>query len=136
MINRIYNIRAPVFLNLINSLRKRDKTCVMTCIYSYLQVKFYKRFDGAVSKTVVLKDSGNKVEGSSPMLRVRAPVKLFLFFFYFCFRKDAGFAGRHVLIYYAHIKRLHSLKWRSLYDAGAIIENVYKLCMEEKKSGM
>ena len=43
---------------------------------------------------------------------------------------------RHVLIYYAHIKRLNSLKWRSLYDAGAIIENVYKLCMEEKKSGM
>ena len=25
MINRIYNIRAPVFLNLIISLRKRDK---------------------------------------------------------------------------------------------------------------
>ena len=28
------------------------------------------------------------------------------------------------------------LVWRYSDDAGAIIENVYKLCMEEKKSGM
>ena len=45
-------------------------------------------------------------------------------------------------MYYAHVKRLHSVKWRGLYgdmysdDAGAIIENVYTLCMEEKKSWM
>ena len=45
----------------------------------------------------------------------------------------------HVLMYYVHVKRLHSVKWRCLYgadDAGAIIEIVYKFCMEEKKSGM
>ena len=45
---------------------------------------------------------------------------------------------KHVLMYYAHVKRLHSVKWRGLYgysdDAGAIIEN--KFCMEKKKSGM
>ena len=28
------------------------------------------------------------------------------------------------------------LVWRYSDDAGAIIENVYKFCMEEKKSGM
>ena len=39
-------------------------------------------------------------------------------------------------MYYAHVKRLHSVKWRYSDDAGAIIENVYKFCMEEKKSGM
>ena len=52
----------------------------MPCNYSYLQDNFYKRFDGAVSKTVLLKEFDNKVEGSSPP-------KLF-----FCFRKDARFS--------------------------------------------
>ena len=87
----------------------------MPCSYSYLQVKFYKRFDGAVSITVVLKESENKVEGSSPRLRVRVPVKPF-FIVFFCFRKDAVYFGvlhvcrikRHVLMYYAHVTRIHS----------------------------
>ena len=39
----------------------------MSWNYSYLQENFYKRIDGAVSKTVVLKESDNKVEGSSPI---------------------------------------------------------------------
>ena len=39
-------------------------------------------------------------------------------------------------MYYAHVKRLHSVKWRYSDDAGAIIENVYKFCMMEKTSGM
>ena len=51
--------------------------------YSYLQVNFYKRFDGAVSLTVVPKESENKVEGSTPKLRVRAPVKPFFLIFAF-----------------------------------------------------
>ena len=40
----------------------------MPCSYSHLQVNFYKRFDGEVSITVVLKESENKAEceGSSP----------------------------------------------------------------------
>ena len=38
----------------------------MPCNYSYLQENFYKRFDGAVSKTVLLKEFDNKVKGSSP----------------------------------------------------------------------
>ena len=62
----------------------------MPCTYSYLQVDFHKRFDGAVSITVVLKESENKVEGLCPRLRVRAPVFFFFFFFNFCFRKEAG----------------------------------------------
>ena len=41
-----------------------------------------------------------------------------------------------VLMYYAHVKRLHSVNWRGLYGDTATIENVYKSCMEEKKSGM
>ena len=58
----------------------------MSCTYSYLQENFYKRFDGAVSITVVLKES-EKVEGLSP--RFDAPVKLF-----FCFHKEAGNVSR------------------------------------------
>ena len=45
--------------------------------YSYLQVNFYNQFDGAVSITVVLKESENKVEGSSPRKT----------FFFFAFAK-------------------------------------------------
>ena len=93
----------------------------MPCTYSYLQVNFYKRFYGAVSITVVLKESENKVEGLSQRSRVRALVKPFLFFI-FCFRKEAGIfrdlhvcRKKHVLMYYAHVKRLHSVKWRSMY---------------------
>ena len=59
----------------------------MSCSYSYLQENVYKRFDGAVSITVVLKESENKVEDLSPRLRVRAPAKLVFIFF---FRKEAG----------------------------------------------
>ena len=40
---------------------------------------------------------------------------------------------KQVLMYNAHVKGLHSVKWRSLYDSRTIIENVYKFCM--KKSG-
>ena len=34
------------------------------------------------------------------------------------------------------LSKLARLVWRYSDDAGAIIENVYKFCMEEKKSGM
>ena len=64
---------------------------------SYLQVKFYKRFDGAVSVTVVLKESEDKVEGLSPRLRVRDPVKPFVYFSFFAFAKKQGiFHDLHV----------------------------------------
>ena len=43
-------------------------------------MNFYKRFDGAVSIAVVLKESENKVEGSSPS-------KTFFFFLFFAFAK-------------------------------------------------
>ena len=49
--------------------------------------EFYKRFDGAVSTPVVLKETKNKVEGSSQRLRVRAPVKRFFIFYFFAFAK-------------------------------------------------
>ena len=44
--------------------------------------ELYKRFDGAVIITVVLKESENKIEGSRPRLRVRHPVKLFIIFIF------------------------------------------------------
>ena len=53
-------------------------------VFLYLTENFYKRFDGAVSITVVLKESENKVEDLSPTLRVRVPIKL-LFFYFLCF---------------------------------------------------
>ena len=34
------------------------------------------------------------------------------------------------------LSKMAMLAWRYIDDAGAIIENVYKFCMEEKKSGM
>ena len=64
----------------------------MPCGHSYLQVNFYKRFDGAVSITVVLKESENKVEGLSQRLRVRAPVKPFFYFLFFAFAKSRNYS--------------------------------------------
>ena len=34
------------------------------------------------------------------------------------------------------LSKMARLVWRYSDDSGAIIENVYKFCMEEKKSGM
>ena len=48
----------------------------MPCSYSYLQVKIYNIFYGAVSITVVLRETDNKVEGSNPS-------KTFFYFFLF-----------------------------------------------------
>ena len=39
-------------------------------------------------------------------------------------------------MYYVHVKRLARLLWRYSDDAGAIIENFYKFCMEEQKREM
>ena len=102
----------------------------MSCSYLYLQVNFYKRFDGAVSITVVLKESENKVEGSSPNKT------FFYIFLFFCFCNEAGIfrdlhvcRKKHVLMYYAHVKRLHSVKWRGLYgDTATMQELLLKTC--------
>ena len=102
-------------------------------------MNFYKRFDGAVSITVVLKDSENKVEGSRPS-------KTFFFIFYFA-KKQEIFRDLHVCrkktcfdvlctCKATSLSKLARLVWRYSDDAGAIIENVYKFCMKEKKSGM
>ena len=100
----------------------------MSWNYSYLQENFYKRIDGAVSKTVVLKESDNKVEGSSP---------IFLFYFYFF-----AFAKMLVIFRDLHVCRkktcfnvlctckatsfgkMAKLVWRYSDDARAIIESV------------
>ena len=111
----------------------------MQCSYLYLQVKFNNRFDGAVSITVVLKQSKNKVDGSTPS-------KTFFFFFLFCFRKEAGNFSRFTCLQKkcfdvlctckaTSISKMARLVWRYSDDAGAIIENVYKFCMKETKSG-
>ena len=105
--------------------------------YSYLQVNFNKRFDGAVRITVVLKDFENKVKSLSPRLRVRAPVKPFFIFYFFAFaKKQECFAiyvfaeKNHVLMYYAHVKRLHSVKWRGLHRRKEVWnETVTESCM-------
>ena len=113
----------------------------MSCTYSYLQVKFYKRFDGAVSITVVLKESENKVEGSSPS-------KTFFYFFYFLLSQRSRNFSRFTCLQKkacsdvlctckaTSLSKMARLVWRYSDDAGAFIENVYKFCMEEKKSGM
>ena len=80
-----------------------------------------------------------KVEGVRPS-------KTFFLFFIFCFRKEAGNFSRftclqkkkHVLLYYAHVKRLHSLKWRGLYgDTTTMQELLLKTCTRSTwSSGM
>ena len=81
-------------------------------------------------------------------MRVRAPVKLFFYFFIFGFRKEAEIFSRFTCLQIkacfdvlcrgkaTSLSTLARLVWRYSDDAGAIIENVYKFCMEEKKSGM
>ena len=66
----------------------------------------------------------------------------------FCFRKEAGnFSGLTCLqkkpcfdvlctCKATSLSKMARLVWRNSDDAGAIIENVYKFCMEKKKSGM
>ena len=83
--------------------------------------------------------------GSSPMLRVRVPVKPSLFFI-FCYRKDAGNFSRFTCLQKkscfdllctfkaTSVSKIARIVWRYNDDAGAINENVYKFCMEEKKS--
>ena len=113
---------------------------VMPCSYPYLQLNFYNVFDGAVSITVVLKEYENKVEGSSPKLRVRDLVKLFFLLSQRC-RKVSCFTYLQKkacfdVLSTTSLSKMARLVWRYSDDAGAIIENVYKFCMEEKKSGM
>ena len=119
----------------------------MPCTNSYLQVNFYKRFDGAVSITVVLKESENKFEGLSQRLRVRVPVKPFFIFYFLLSQRSRSFSRFTCLQKKAcsdvlctckatSLSKMARLVLRYSDDAGAIIENVYKFCMEEKKSGM
>ena len=101
-------------------------------------IRWRSKYNGCV------KESENKVEGLSP--RLKAPVKL-VFFFLLSQRSRKCFA----IYMFAEKKtcfdvlctckatslsKMARLVWRYSDDAGAIIENVYKFCMEEKKSGM
>ena len=102
----------------------------MSCSYSYLQENCYKRFDGAASKTVVLKESDNKVGGSSPIKK-----NFFIFYFFafakmqLIFRNLHVCRKKHVLMYYAQATPLHSVKWRSLYgDTATMQELLMKTC--------
>ena len=109
----------------------------MPCIYLYLQEYFHNRFDGAVSITVVLKESDNKVAGSSPN-------KTFFFFLLFTNMQEI-FRDVHVCrkkcfdvlctCKATSLSKMAKLVWRYSGDARAIFENVYKFFMEDKKSG-
>ena len=111
----------------------------MPCTYSYLQESFYDRFDGAVSITVALKEFDNKVEGASPSIT-------FFFFFFLLSQICRKFFEIYMFAEKAcfdvlcsckatSLSKMAKLVWRYSDDAGATIENVYKFCMEEKKSG-
>ena len=103
-----------------------------------------KRFDGAVSIRLY---SENKVEGLSPRLGVRAPIKPCLFFIFLLSQRSRKFFAIYMFAEKACfvvlctckatlLSKMARLVWRYSDDAGSIIENVYKFCMEEKKSGM
>ena len=106
--------------------------------------ELYNRFDGAVSITVVLRETDNKVEGSSP----RKPL-FYFFIFFFIFLLSQICRNFFVIYMFAEksmfdvlctckatsLSKMAKLVWGYSDDARAIIENVYKFCMEEKKSG-
>ena len=105
----------------------------MSWNYSYLQENFYKRIDGAVSKTVVLKESDNKVEGSSP---------IFLLFFFAFAKMLVIFRDLHVCrktcfnvlctCKATSLGKMAKLVWRYSDDAIAFIENVYKTARRKR----
>ena len=80
-----------------------------------------------------------KVEGSSPSKTL---------FFIFCFRNEAGYFSRFKCLQKkacfdvlctckaTSLSKMARLVWMYSDDAGAVIENVYKFYMEEKKYGM
>ena len=82
-------------------------------------------------------------------MRVRALVKPFFIYFIFCFRKDEGKFSWFTCLQKKNacfdvicicnatsLSKMAKLVWRYSDDAGAVIENVFKFCTEEKKSGM
>ena len=95
--------------------------------------ELYNRFYGAVSITVVLRETDNKVY-------------LFIFYFFFAFANMQEiffaiyvFAEKSMFDVLCTCKatslsKMAKLVWGYSDDARAIIENVYKFCMEEKKS--
>ena len=103
----------------------------MSCTYSYLQKNCYKRFDGAVSITVVLKGSDKKVEGSSPIK------KLFIFYSFAFAKMLVIFRDLHVCrkkcfnvictCKATSLSKMAKLVWRYSDDARAIIETCTRL---------
>ena len=103
--------------------------------------EFYNIFYGAVNITVVLRETDNKVEGSSPS------ETFFIFFYFFLLSQICRkffviyvFAEKSMFDVLCTCKatslsKMAKLVWGYSDDARAIIENVYKFCMEEKKSG-
>ena len=76
-----------------------------------------------------------------------SPSKTFFYFLFFAFAKKQEFSRftclqkktcSYVLCTCkaTSLSKMARLVWRYSDDAGAIIEIVYKFCMEEKKSGM
>ena len=108
--------------------------------------EFYNIFNGAVSITVVLRETDNKVEGSSPSKTI-----FYFFFIFFLFFFLLSQICRKFFVIYVFaeksmfavlctckatsLSKMAKLVWGYSDDARAIIENVYKFCMEEKKSG-
>ena len=91
-------------------------------------MNFYKRFDGAVSITAVLKEFENKVEGSSPsktffLLFILLSQRSRKFFAIYMFAEKACF---DIL---CTCKQLHSVKWRGVYgDTATMHELLLKTC--------
>ena len=101
--------------------------------------ELYNPFDGTVSITVVLRETDNKVEGSSP----RKPLFYFFIFllsqicrnfFVICMFAEKSMFDVLCTCKATSLSKMAKLVWGYSDDARAIIENVYKFCMEEKKS--
>ena len=67
------------------------------------------------------------------MVKGSSPRKTFFFIFFAfanmqeIFRDLHVYRKKHVLMYYAHVNRLHSVKWRSLYgDTATMLELLLK----------
>ena len=73
---------------------------------------------------------------------VRAPVKPFLFFYFLLSQRSRKFCAIYIVAEKAcfdvlctckatSLSKMARLVWRYSHDAGALIENMYKFCMEE-----
>ena len=103
-------------------------------------IRWRSKYNGCTTK-IENKVEDYKVEGSSPSETLFIHFLFFVFaklqesFVFTCLQTKNCF-DELCTCKATSLSKIAKHVWRYSDDAGAIIENVYKFCMEEKKSGM